>query len=220
MTRAGFGGAAAALGLLIVAGLTFSAVRADDSVETEAAEAIAVHDAAVASDGPTAKVARGSHGLEVEGRFRVAASHAVAWEVLTDYDGIDRFVSSMRESRIAGHGDDYVMVHQVAVGRLFLFKRRMHTTLKVHEEPPGRIRFEDVLHKDFDRYEGEWRIEDHGRDVEIIYRVEANPNVSIPDFVARGMFERTVRQLLLEVEKEIASRAAVAERQPSERSGQ
>ncbi|NOT33008.1 MAG: hypothetical protein HOP12_02440 [Candidatus Eisenbacteria bacterium] len=162
----------------------------------------------------TASVHRGPNGLEVQGRVRVTASQAIAWAVLTDYDSIDRFVSSMRESRIVGWRDGDVLVEQLAEGRLLLFKRLMRTTLKVHEEPPARIVFEDVLRKDFEHYRGEWRIDDHGAEVEIIYLVQARPNRSIPEFIAHGMFQRTVRQLLSEVAREVASRAALAARQP------
>jgi len=184
-------------------------VGADDG-----AEPATVNVGAAAPGSVTATVVRGPNGFEVEGRVRVSASHAVVWAVLTDYDGIDRFVSSMSESRIIARGDDHVLVEQVAVGRVLFLKRRMRTTLRVHEDPPGRIEFEDILRKDFEHYRGEWRIEDHGPELAIVYRVQARPTASIPDFVARGLFERTVHQLLSELEKEIVKRSALAERRP------
>ena len=105
------------------------------------------------------RVTHTAEGFEVEGQCTADASGAEAWDVLTDYNGIDRFVSSMRESRVSGHIDHDVLVEQVAVGRLFLFSRRLHTVLRVHEEPVKEIRFEDVLGRDFARYRGDWRIE-------------------------------------------------------------
>src|SRR5262249_50850529 len=90
---------------------------------------------AVASDHGAADSTLGVHvesgpgGLEVQGRCIVHAPPAVVWEVLTDYDGIDRFVSSMRESRVAERADHHLLVEQVAVSRLFLFTRRFRATL-------------------------------------------------------------------------------------------
>jgi hypothetical protein len=194
-------GAAFGLGaavLLLVAGPAPSA-RADGAPSDAAAAAVRE---------PRATVRRGPHGLEVEGTFRVATSPATAWAVLTDYDGLDRFVSSMKESRVEIAPDEGILVHQEAVGGLFLVKRRVNTVLRVREEPPGVIRFEDVLRKDFEHYRGEWRLEARGDDVEVVYRLEARPTSAPPDFLARGVFERTVRRLLREVEKEIVARTA------------
>jgi hypothetical protein len=148
--------------------------------------------------------------IGVEARCRVEASRATAWRVLTDYDGIDGFVSSMKESRVTAREDGWITVEQVAIGRLFLLTRRMRATLRVHEEPQSRIRFQDVLHRDFLLYDGEWRLEERGGSVEIAYRVEARPAFAVPDLVAREMLRRTVRELLGQVTAEIARREAIA----------
>lgn len=192
--------------------------RADDPSESGSIVA-SLTPAAEASDesgGVTVQVTRGNEGLEVEGRCRVEGSRGTAWSVLTDYDGISRFVSSMRESRVTVHGDGFLLVEQVAVGRLLLFSRSMHVTLRVTEEPHGRIRFEDVLRRDFDSYRGEWRIEGSGHDTEIVYHVTARPTSSIPDFIARGMFKRTVRDLISQVAAEIRRRQALNQPQDAE----
>lgn len=165
-----------------------------------------------ASSRTTVSVGRGSDGLEVEGRCRVPASRATVWAVLTDYDGIDRFVSSMRESRVTERTGDHLLVEQVATGRILLFKRNLRVVLKIQEQPQNTIRFEDVLHKDFVTYRGSWQIEAHGPEVEIVYRVTARPAFHIPDMLARGMFQGTVKRLLAEVVTEIGRRSELENR--------
>ena len=215
MTRAavrGWRGAMLALALPLAA-MTPGRAAADEAIPVEI-EALAVSDAA--ADGPrdvTVRVSRDPAGLQVEGRCVVEAPAAVAWEVLTDYDGIDGFVSSMKESRVAGRGDHHVLVEQVAVGRLFLFSRRFRATLFIEETPRTKITFKDVLGTDFVSYRGEWRIEDQAGRVTIVYRVGAKPSRSVPDFVARGLFGRTARELLSQVRDEIERRAALEGRQ-------
>lgn len=157
-------------------------------------------------------ISRGPSGIEVEGRCVLETSPATAWAVLTDYEGIARFVSSMRESRVTERGSGHVLVEQVAVGRLFLFSKSMRVVLRVHEEPPGRIQFEDVLHRDFTTYRGEWIVEQRGEDVEIAYRVLARPTFRMPDALMRGVFKRTVRDLVSEVGVEIERRDTLARR--------
>lgn len=202
------------LGLLLLApGPT---VRADDDPAAGAdhvpAGTAAPAAAAAAAGGGrdvTVQVTRGEAGLEVEGRCPVDAPATVAWQVLTDYDGIRHFVPSMRESRVTERADGHLLVEQVAVGRMLLFSRRFRTTLLVEEVPPTTIRFEDVLRRDFESYRGEWRIEERPGGVEIVYRVGARPSFSVPDFVARGVFRRTARDLLAQVRAEIERRWAM-----------
>lgn len=163
-------------------------------------------------------VAPGPEGLRVEASFHVPVPKAVVWAVLTDYEGIPRFVSSMRESRIVARDSAHLVLQQEAVGRLMFFRRRLHTTLWVEEVPLSILRFEDVLHEDFDVYRGEWRITERDSGTDVSYQVTARPITPIPQFAVRPMFQRAVQQLLNEIEKEIEHRAAVAERLPSERS--
>jgi polyketide cyclase/dehydrase/lipid transport protein len=188
---------------------------ADETVvalaDTGSAPAIAAA-ATVGSNDVAVRVSKGPQGIEVEGRCFVDAPATAAWSVLTDYDGIDKFVSSIRESRVSRDGDGQILVDQVAVGHVFLFSRHFRVTLRVDEEPPGRIRFEDILHKDFVSYRGEWQIEGTGSRVEIVYRVSAQPSFSVPGFIARGLFKRTVSELLGQVREEIVRRATLAKR--------
>src|SRR5262249_40922386 len=109
-------GVLARVAFVMIAALALSpAPAAADRDDPKAPSAI---DVPAGISGVTANVVSGAHGLEVEGRFEVKASPALAWSVLTNYDSIESFVSSMRESRVTKRGDGYVLVEQVAVGHL------------------------------------------------------------------------------------------------------
>ena len=164
-------------------------------------------------DGIALTLSRGPSGITLEGRFATAAPSAIAWNVLTDYDSIARFVTSMRSSHVVGRADDTLFVDQQAVGRLFLFSHRLHTSLRIEEEPQTRIRFEDLLGRDFHSYRGEWRIGPASTGgTAVTYRLAADPSFPIPDFVARGLFRSAARELLSQVRTEIERRAALAAR--------
>lgn len=185
--------------------------RAADAGREDDAGAFLIENASASTrPGITVRVTHDANGYQVEGRCTTDASRSAAWSVLTDYDGIDTFVSSMRESRVTERVADHLLVEQVAVGGFFLFTRRMTVVLFVTEAPPGTIRFEDVLRHDFAVYRGEWRIEDQGARREIVYRVSARPAFRVPAVVGRGMFGRTVRDLLSQVEAEMVRRTAIA----------
>lgn len=163
-------------------------------------------------DGIELNVARARAVLTIEGRFRTPATSLAAWNVLTDYDSIERFVSSMRESRVVRRTSDSVWVEQEALGRMMMFRRKLHVRLRIHETRPTRIRFEDVLRRDFHTYRGEWRIEEGAAGTTVVYRLEADPSAAIPDFIARGLFRATAFDLLSQVRAEIERRAEIAAR--------
>ena len=177
---------------------------------TEMEEVVAGAAAAALQRAVTVTVESGKAGLEVEGRCRLKAMPAAAWAVLTDYEGIPGFVSSMRESRVTERAPDHVVVEQAAVGHLFFFSRGLKTRLRVEEEPPRVIRFEDLLRSDFETYRGSWRIEGDDAEIEIIYALSAKPAFNVPEFVARGAFKRAARNLIAEVGAEIERRAEQA----------
>lgn len=147
-------------------------------------------------------------GYQVDGTCAVRATRATAWSVLTDYEGIDRFVPSMRVSRVLSRAPDHWLVEQIASARVFVFGRTMRVVLEIHEQPPDSIRFEDIAREDFSSYRGMWRIEGRGTDTRVVYRVTAKPRFSVPDFILRRALLTSIQSLLIDVGREIERRAA------------
>ena len=148
----------------------------------------------------------GDSTMQLEGRFMTDASSATAWSVLTDYDHIPAFVSSMRSSRIKARGDGYLLVEQESLARMLWFQRRLDVLLKVREEPPHRIAFDDVSKASFERYEGSWTLQDTPGGREVIYRLTVKGGLI--GLVARSRSQNMVRELLEQVRAEIGRREA------------
>lgn len=160
----------------------------------------------------TVTLSKVADGYQVDGSCTVRAPRGVAWGVLTDYDGIDTFVPSMKVSRVTERHDDHILVEQIAAARLFVFGRKVRVVLRVHEQPPDSIRFEDVAKEDFLAYRGAWSIESHGADTRLVYRVTAKPSFSVPDFVLRSALRNSIRSLLTDVGVEVERRAELVAR--------
>src|SRR4051794_31311082 len=77
----------------------------------------------------------------LEGHFAVRSSRSDVWGVLTDYNHIDHFVSSLRRSEVKEAVPGRVLLEQVALGRVLIFSRHIRVLLEVNEEPFSRIRF-------------------------------------------------------------------------------
>lgn len=147
---------------------------------------------------------------QVVGRFWVPATLDHAWAVLTDYDHIDDFTSSMASSRILRTDSGRTVVEQRAVVGMFVFKRSMEVILEVTEYPKRQIDFRDVGGRDMDRYQGSWLLEPWEGGVRVTYTMEALPRKSAPHFLERYMVNRNSSGLLREVRDEILRRAGGA----------
>jgi len=151
----------------------------------------------------------GNGAYRIEGSFRVDARQAVAWSVLTDYDNLSSFVSSMRSSSAARPESGRLLVTQEAVGRAGPFSRTLHVVLEVTEEPPGRIEFRDVCGASFQSYAGAWTIDSDGAGARVTYTLEARPRSS-PPFFARSILASNARGLLEQVRLEMLRRGRTA----------
>lgn len=149
----------------------------------------------------------GQGAYEIEGSFSVPVPSTGAWAVLSDYDRVAGFVSSMRRSRVLEREPDHLLVEQEASARFLLFSRGVRVLLKVRERAPERIAFEDVDGRDFAFYAGSWEVSPEGTGSRVVYRLKAKRRFAAPDFVARGAFKRGAEALLDEVRREMLLRS-------------
>lgn len=146
---------------------------------------------------------------QIEGSFRVEAPPPVAWAVLTDYDNLPSFVSSMKSSAAFRDRTGRLLVTQEAVGRAGPFSRTLNVVLHVTEAGPARLEFLDVCGESFHSYAGAWTIAAEGTGVRVTYTLEARPRSS-PPFFARSILSSNARGLLDQVRLEMQRRQRVA----------
>jgi ribosome-associated toxin RatA of RatAB toxin-antitoxin module len=144
---------------------------------------------------------------EIKARFFVDADPSVAWKVLSDYECIPQFVSSMKKSHIEERKDgDIYLCQEAEAGFLFITKR-VHVLLKVHEVPGQSISFQDVSQKDFYFYQGSWNIDPGPQGgVTITYHLQAQKNFDAPfagDYMNGG-----AKDLITAVQKEMVLQQA------------
>jgi len=144
----------------------------------------------------------------VDAAFDVDAPATIAWEVLTDYEGMGRFVSSIRQSTVKQRSGGRVLLEQHGVGRAWIVSLPMHVVLEVREQDARVLMFRDVCGKSFTTYEGAWELTTIGSGTRIIYRLKADPTGRQPAMVAKSAIKGSVRKLLDEVRHEILARAA------------
>jgi hypothetical protein len=144
----------------------------------------------------------------VDAAFDVNVPASIAWEVLTDYEGIGRFVSSIRQSTIKKREGGRVLLEQHGVGHAWIVALPMHVVLDVREQDQRALTFRDVCGKSFTTYEGAWELATIGSATRVTYRLKADPNGAQPPMLARHAIRGSVKKLLDEVRQEILARAA------------
>ncbi|GEM_PF-3283652 len=149
----------------------------------------------------------GHDRYRVTGNFLVASSSATAWEVLADYDHIDRFVFSLRSSIVRQRQGNQVVLEQEARGKFLFFSRDIYILLSVTEDPPRSMSFRDTSGKSFSFYEGSWKLEVFPDKTQIFYTLEAKPRFMTVNFLTKRIIKKQIYNLLEQVQAEIARRA-------------
>jgi len=145
---------------------------------------------------------------EVRGEFTTTAPAAIAWDVLTDYTSITRFVASIKQSEVVQLPDGRLRVYQVASVGVFPFRATARVTLMVTEEPQHLISFVDSLGADFHKYTGSWTLRAESGSTVVAYSLDASPRAGTPGWLGRSVMSHSTSDLLAQVRAEIERRAA------------
>ena len=161
---------------------------------------------AAAAPEPEVSVRESGGIFSVSATFVVAQPADVVRAVLTDYDGIPRFMPGVESSRVLRRTGDVVHVEQQAVSKYMMFSKRVHLVLEV-EEGVAVIRFRDQCNRSFAIYQGSWTFTSGPRGTEIHYALTAKPEFGVPGFVLRKVLDRDARVMIDGLRAEIAARA-------------
>jgi carbon monoxide dehydrogenase subunit G len=171
---------------------------------------IALTGTMAADTGPAPSVTvREERGVySVSARFHVAQPPAVVLAVLTDYENIPRFLPDVTSSLVRERSDSRAIVEQEAVSRMMMFSKKVHLVLEISEEA-GAIRFRDRCGRNFEQYEGAWRVTANGAGSDIIYELTAKPSFEVPEFLLKRLLKRDSTRTIERLIAEMAARAAL-----------
>ncbi|HVL66457.1 MAG TPA: SRPBCC family protein [Vicinamibacterales bacterium] len=160
--------------------------------------------AADAPRAPHVAVAERSGVYTVTARFEVGRSPATALAVLTDYEGIPRFMPDVRKSLVLERTGHTAVVEQEAVSRLMMFSRRVHLVLEI-AETPGALTFRDRCGRSFRTYSGAWRVDRSATGSTITYELVAQPAFDVPEFLLKRLLRRDAGEMIERLQTEIAA---------------
>lgn len=155
---------------------------------------------------PAVTIGRDGQAYTVTARFAVPQSPDTVFDVLSDYEGIPRFMPDIKKSIVHERTGTRTVVEQEAVSRVMLFSKRVYLMLEIHREPDA-LRFRDTAGRSFHRYDGGWHVTRHDDQTVVDYRLAADPAFSVPQFLIRRLLERDAHETIDRLRREMATRA-------------
>jgi hypothetical protein len=151
----------------------------------------------VQKDGPT---------ISVEVDCPVTAARGVAWDVLTDYDNMPRFILNLEQSTVRTRTGNRLMVYQkgkASRGPLtFPFENEREIELVPEREVHSRMVSGDALPAEFTT-----RIEERGADLHIVHTGKYTPKMWVPPVLGPMLIADETRKQYGEIRDEILRRS-------------
>ena len=160
-----------------------------------------------ASAEPEIRIARDQDAFKIDASLRVDAHHHIAWQVLTDYNNLARFVPGMQTSQVVSEPGEPLLLKQTGQSGFLLFTLPIEVLVRITETPLEAISFEAVGGS-FKNKQGEWRIERQDDATLLIYRASISPGFWVPPLIGTAVIGQDVRNKLLGVAREMQRRAA------------
>jgi carbon monoxide dehydrogenase subunit G len=150
---------------------------------------------------------REGEAVLVEAFDDIDATPQQAWEVLTDYEGLSRFIPDMTESRVIMRNGNSVLVDQKGSASLFLLRRPVQVRLEIVESPCEWVTSRAVGGS-FKEMDGRYDLRPQGGTLRFTYHGRIVPDFWVPDFMEAAAVRRAVSRQFGAMVNEIRRRVA------------
>ena len=122
-----------------------------------------------------------------------AVDPAVAFAVLTDYDQMPRYVSSLKQSRMARTGPNTLEVEQVAQTKLLFWNFTVRSLRSVQLVPNKEVHSQ-LIKGDFTRYEFTTRVQEKDGATVITHHGEYVPKSWLPPAIGPAIIQELTKK--------------------------
>lgn len=173
-----------------------------------AAPVVAAADDAVAAE---VRVSQQGRTFVIDATFDAPVPPALAWEVLTDFEGMDAFVPNLLDSRIVARDGPRLTIVQHGVARFGPLSTRFASERVVTLAPPTSIRSVQTRGT-MERLESLTTFAPVPSGTRLAYHVEVVPGALYPDALTRRFLSHEVREQFEAIVREMRRRQAAAPR--------
>jgi carbon monoxide dehydrogenase subunit G len=82
--------------------------------------------------------------VSVSSKIYIDAPPAKVWKTLTDYDNLSSYLPKVMVSRVVERHGNEIILDQTGKTGIFIFEKIVHFRLKIREEFPKQIVFEQI----------------------------------------------------------------------------
>ena len=138
----------------------------------------------------------------------VNATLEEVWDVMTDWDNMEKFIPSITSSEIMKREGNSYRVKQAGKIPLGPFSIKYEAVRDIEVVQVNEsMRFQGVS-GDFERLEGAVKFAKEGEGTRVVYRAESVPTVWVPPFVGTSMVEHSTRSQFGEMRVEMLRRTS------------
>ena len=175
---------------------------------------LAAASAAATAQPIQAKVHKDGDKVVIDVEAQAAVDPGIAFAVLTDYDQMPRYVSSLKSSRMARTGPNTLEVEQVAQAQVMFWNFTVHSLRSVELVPLKEVR-SHLIKGDFTRYEFTTRVQEKDGATLITHHGEYVPKSWLPPMVGpaviQGQTEKQYAEMVAEMLRRKAARDGAGE---------
>jgi hypothetical protein len=135
----------------------------------------------------------------------VPATPAEVWNVITDYDGAERFITNLKSSTIDSRNGNTWVVSQEMVARVGPFSTTINTVRELQLTPFELVQSR-MIRGNMKRADAITRVVTEGAISKIVMHSESIPDFWLPAFMSRGFIERSTREQFVNLRNEILRR--------------
>jgi carbon monoxide dehydrogenase subunit G len=161
----------------------------------------------------TIEVGRDGDFITVAASADLKADLQIAWEVLSNYDDLARFIPDIRSSRVLKRDAGGLLVEQKGEFGVLFFRRAVEVTMEVSEERPRRI-VARAISGSMKDMETRYDLLPSARGVTLGYHGRFIPDFFLPPLIGLPLVRRSLERRFRAMAEEIERRAALARGEP------
>ncbi len=170
---------------------------------------------AAAAEAIETRIERQGEYITVNASALMQVDARIAWEVLSDYDNLARFIPDMKSSRVVSRSGGRVRVEQKGEFGFFFYRQPVDVTLEVFEQPPHRIDARRIA-GNIRELETRYELGTSDAGVRFGYSGRFIPAFSLPPLIGMPIVRRIVERRFRALVEEIARRDALARGRPKD----
>ena len=130
----------------------------------------------------------------------VAATPAVVWRILTDYDHLADYLPNLDSTRVVSRNGDTVIVEQLGTARFLFFSRAIRLVVQVRERAPDRIDI-SLIDGDMKVYRASWELIPlaGATGTRLVYTATIVPKFDVPGIVGTDAVRKDIGRMMAAV---------------------